>query len=122
MLRHHFYILITTFFIMLPVLGLVYYCKGVDHLYASIAGLFVFCLVFGIYYLYSLKSFNNSTVDQLIYKVSIGFVLKVILIVSSFVYIHRHFDFDIRYTVIVFLLAIFVNSLVSLFSAWKASK
>lgn len=85
-------------------------------------GIPCFVAVFSVYYFSCLRNFQRDAPIVFISRTIFGFVLKVILTVGVFAYLHRHYDFDLRFTAAVFVTMVLVNFFVSMLTVGMKMK
>ena len=92
-------------------------CFDAWQLISLFAGILGFCLVFTIYYISCLRFFDRDTPQILVARTVIGFVLKVVLTVSYFVFLHRYSSLNLKFAALAFVATVLISSFIAIITA-----
>lgn len=122
MLEHCLRNIFITSVLALLLIFIVFYFYSVDISKALLAGLITFIIVYVVYYYYCLKQISTDTPTRFIQRVNIGFIVKVILTVSCFVFIKRHFQLNLSVSAVFFVILIVINDIIKSLIDFKNTK
>lgn len=91
-------------------------------LLSMISGIASFLIVYSVYYYYCLNHIDRDSPARFIQRVNIGFVVKVILTVSCFVFIKRHFQLNLPVSFMFFVFLIVLNDVINALTDLKNAK
>lgn len=92
-------------------------CFDAGHLISLFAGILGFCLVFTIYYISCLRFFDRDTPQILVARTVVGFVLKVVLTVSYFVFLYRYSSLNLKFAALAFVATVLISSFIAIITA-----
>ncbi len=117
MLKNYLIYELYTVLVVVLLSGFLSCFTSISQFISMLSGVLGYCIVFTVYYVSCLIFFEKDSAQTFVARTVFGFILKVVLTVSYFVYIHRHFSLDLRYAALAFVVAVVISSFIPFISA-----